>query len=41
MKMVYLAKKAISMFSYLIWTPVNKLSFRMNGIKYGGVKMQR
>lgn len=35
MKVVYLAKKAISMFSYLIWTPVNKLSFRMNDIKYG------
>ena len=35
MKTVYLVKKAISMYSYLIWTPINKISFFLNGVRFG------
>lgn len=35
MKTVYLVKKAISMYSYLIWTPINKISFLLNGVRFG------
>ena len=35
MKIVFFIKKVISMYSYLLWTPINKLSFMLNGVKTG------
>ena len=35
MNIIYLIKKVINMYADRAWTPINKLSFRMNGIQYG------
>lgn len=35
MKIIYLIKKAINIYADRFWTPINKVVFFMNGIKYG------
>ncbi|MBP1920097.1 acyltransferase [Youngiibacter multivorans] len=34
MKLAFYFKKAINMYSVKFWTPINKISFTINGIKY-------
>ena len=35
MKIIYLIKKVGNLFSDKLWTPLNKIMFRLNGIQYG------
>lgn len=35
MKIIYYAKKAVNKYSPYMWTMINKISFAMNGIRYG------
>ena len=35
MKIVYYIKKVVSMYSYLLWTPINRICFLCNGVKVG------
>lgn len=35
MKIIYLIKKAMKIYADRIWTPINKISFKLNGIEYG------
>lgn len=35
MKLIFLFKKVVSMYSYLLWTPINRLCFLCNGVKVG------
>lgn len=35
MNVVYYTKKIISMYSYLLWTPINKICLLCNGVKIG------
>ncbi len=35
MKIIYLIKKAINIYADRFWTPINKVVFSLNGIRYG------